>query len=208
MFRNCIFALLTFLLPMVGNAASCTHLYMRGFAGVNVIDLPEFNSDEVIERLETDIGYIVGGAVGYHLSGIFRIETEFAYRCNTLDQLVVNEEDVNLALVMDGGINSYAYMLNAIFDIPIKFVCTPYVGFGIGGTAEQGHGRFIILEDTPQDRRFKYKRNAAAYQMVAGFNIISLFSVNGSIEYHYFDLVGEENSNPNHSLSFCLRNTF
>jgi opacity protein-like surface antigen len=105
---------------------SFSNFYIDGFAGVNFIN--SRTDDNIHERY--NVGYAVGGALGYSFSRHFRVEGEISYRRNTIDEF---ESDYYLSA--SGHIEKLAFMGNVLLDIPLCKACLiPYLGIGLGGS--------------------------------------------------------------------------
>jgi outer membrane protein OmpA-like peptidoglycan-associated protein len=110
--------------------SSGEHFYIQGFGGANWVD----NIDLVPTTggppgtIEFDVGYGVGGAVGYDF-GQFRIEGEIAYRDNDIDE---GRDPSGSPFPASGDISALSLMANAYVDIATGSALTPYIGGGIG----------------------------------------------------------------------------
>jgi OOP family OmpA-OmpF porin len=71
-------------------------------------------------------GFIGALQAGYELDGGVRFELEFADRYNQVDRVSPYGQG-------RGSLRNYAVMLNGIYDVPIGFEITPYIGLGVGG---------------------------------------------------------------------------
>jgi len=77
----------------------------------------------------TNIGYAVGGFVGYDFGGGFRAEGELAYRRNGLDE----QSALGISFKMQGDVSSLAVMANGIYEFGSgASAFSPHIGAGIG----------------------------------------------------------------------------
>ena len=149
-------------------------------------------------EIDTDTGFIVGGAYGFNASKFLSFEGELAYRSNNVDSGVVN----GVTFDGDGDLNSLSLMANAILSAPSGSGFTPYAGVGAGGARIGGSG--------DHDTVF-------AYQAFGGVNKALNERTSAGLEYRYFDagratladagatLVTEYDS---HSLNLVLTRKF
>lgn len=119
-------------------------------------------------ELDTDIGYVVGGAYGVEFSKFFAVEGEVAYRSNNVDSGVIN------GVSFDGGgdINALSFMGNAILKAPGASGFTPYAGVGAGTARVGGEG----------DHDFVF-----AYQAFGGVSKDVSERMSAGLEYRYLD---------------------
>jgi opacity protein-like surface antigen len=204
MLKKCILIAIAAWVPTFGYSFGLTNWYLRGFVGPNFVSIPSFPTGKV----ETDIGYAVGGSIGYRFPKVCRFEGELSYRSNALDQIVIKDKGANFKIKLHGALSTFAYMGNLLFDLPINCVVVPYVGVGLGGCREWGSGRVPILEGTPNAIRFKSEKDDVAFQVIAGLNLLHCHTIDAGIEYHFFDSVSDVDSDCNHTLALTCRKTF
>lgn len=93
-------------------------------------------------RDDRDSGWAAGGAFGYDFKPI-RLELEYLFRRNDLDGLDVRQDGgTSFALglaplsgeqaIDSTGINTSAFMVNAIWDVPVLEGVRPFFGAGLG----------------------------------------------------------------------------
>lgn len=112
-------------------------------------------------RLEYDIGWMAGLAVGYQLNDYFRVEVDASYRKSNLDKL--NFRD-SLDVPLRGSAQMFAGMVNGYFDIrqnPDQPV-VPFIGAGIGA----GYLDFAATNFSA------YQSKGAEFVWNAGFGVL------------------------------------
>jgi opacity protein-like surface antigen len=107
-----------------------------GAAWLEDVETPYGDAGEALNyNIDTasDAGFIVGGAIGTHLTDAVRVELEVAYSENDVDTLRYSGPQ-NDGTNYDGS-GSFAlltFMANLWYDIPISEAVYPYVGGGAG----------------------------------------------------------------------------
>jgi opacity protein-like surface antigen len=79
--------------------------------------------------VEFDTGFNAGGAIGFRVFEMLRLEAHGSYRQADLDQGEIGGVSID---VDDGFAGAAAFLGNAYFDIPIPLPVKPYVGAGAG----------------------------------------------------------------------------
>lgn len=74
-----------------------------------------------------DTGWTAGGALGFRVFDMFRLEAHASFRRADIDTVSVGGIET-----ADGWAGTAAFLGNAYFDIPIPFPVKPYVGGGAG----------------------------------------------------------------------------
>lgn len=124
--------------------------------------------EPVSGKLDTDLGYNVGGALGVTASKYFSFEGELAWRSNNVSGGVLDDVELD----GDGDLNALSLMGNAILHMPNVSGLTPYVGAGAGGARVGGSGDHDIV---------------FAYQLFGGINKAFGDKMTAGVEYRYFD---------------------
>jgi len=201
MFRNYVFALMMICVPALGYSLDLSNWYVRGLVGYNHLSLEEIPE----ARIDTKAGYVVGGALGYQFTNTFRLEGELSYRNNDLDKLIVKGDDYNFDLPLVGDISSLAYMVNALFALPVNWTFIPYFGFGLGGRQEWGKGEGKV-HTTSSERpitiiNIQERSSQMAYQAIVGLNLLRCKNIGCGLEYHFLNAISDRHSNHNHTLA-------
>ena len=108
--------------------------FVTGFPGTSI-------------AFETDIGYVLGGVIGYALSRSgwdIRLEFDLSYRQNDIDKLKASSDGGLGSLLgtgslngvstsaIDGDANVFAGLVNAWFGMQTGTAIVPYIGGGVG----------------------------------------------------------------------------
>jgi len=161
-------------------------LYLSLGAGLAARETDAASGDGSRYRAGFDPGPAAFAAIGYGF-GLFRVESEFAYRQNDSDGVAAAADRRN------GGGRAYSIMVNGLFEPFPDWRMSPYVGAGLGlGIVDQDRRRFsrTVGNDAP-DLRQNYTVEddtdaRFAYQAIAG----ARFSINESwslrADYRYF----------------------
>lgn len=149
-------------------------------------------------ELDTDLGYDVGGALGYRFADFFGVEGEIAYRSNDIDGGVV----AGAPFSADGDLNALSFMANGVFTAPSGYGFTPYVGAGAGAARIGGDGDHDVV---------------FAYQAFGGVKRQLTDRLSAGVEYRYFgadsptfsNAIGSiETDYSAHNVNFVLTRSF
>jgi opacity protein-like surface antigen len=118
---------------------------------------------------DTDVGFIVGGAIGTHLTEDLRVELEAAYSENDVDEIryidgVGNDTDY----YGHGKFGLLTIMANLWYDVPLSEELKPYLGGGAGIAVVNGDVGYDPVEFPDYDPIFDESRVAFAFQLGAG----------------------------------------
>ncbi len=170
----------------------CRRPYFSAYGGASQLDnfhrrlvLDPVN-DVVEEQGATFLdGWGAGGAVGYRVHPLARIEAEFGYRENVAETWFVNQftNDVLTSSVVDpanGIIHSYAGMINMTVDTaPRRIRCLGlYGGAGIGIVTVDG-------DIVTANNAYSVSDSSFAYQFIGGVNYPITKNVSVYGEYKY-----------------------
>jgi opacity protein-like surface antigen len=142
--------------------------YVSLFGGASFLDDVEFNydydGDSRTVNAETDTGFIIGGAIGTHLTDDLRVELEVAYSENDNDKFNFEREFGSYDI--SGSFQILTFMANLWYDIPLSDTLTPYLGGGAGVAVVDGE---VTYEpDDGDDTAFDSSEVAFAFQLGAG----------------------------------------
>jgi opacity protein-like surface antigen len=154
-----------------------------GMATLNDADM-KFSEGTV--EFDTDPGIALTAALGYDFGANFRMETEFAYQQNDLDQ--VNIKGMGASAKASGEIKSQSGLLNGYYDFTNISSLTPFVSAGIGLTKVELSDIAIGDEDIPG----KADGTAMAYQVGGGFSYALNYNLALDLKYRYFAAVDLE----------------
>jgi len=153
--------------------------YFSLFGGVTAIDDQVSTGFQRNVLADFDEGFNVGGAIGRRINGgPYRVEGEFTYRNNDADEVTFNG---NPQPGVDGGIDSYALMLNVYRDFNTNGRIRPYIGGGLGFAfvdSDFQYGGLPAIVDG-SDSTF-------AYQAMAGVSAALRNNVDFFVEYRFF----------------------
>lgn len=152
-------------------------------------------------KLDTTLGYYLGGRLGFKFFSLFRLEEEFSYQHSGVHS--IKKEGFKLHHVR-GHVNFWSLMTNILFDLNCPFIITPYFGGGIGYARGDGHGvgKFSFHEKHEEQ---KFHQNEFAWQIVVGLKYFICFGLETSLEYRYFKVT---EANVNHKLGLALTKFF
>jgi len=199
--RTALLAATILSLPVAVNAETVTGLYVSGGAGVN------WMSNVVLKSLtdvyggqwlsssgnfNTNTGFVGVGALGYGLGNGLRLEAEVGYRANNLH--ATSSPNVGA----HGQEQKLSAMGNILYDIPVAWPVTPYVGAGIGyGWSNLKGVNFYTTTPIATTTYINSERGSFAYQVIAGVSYpikgVPGLSVTG--EARFFSLAGDRNYN-------------
>jgi opacity protein-like surface antigen len=148
--------------------------YVSLFGGVSWLD--EVKTDYTFDGysgdyhadIDTDVGFIIGGAIGTHLTDDLRVEVEVAYSENDVDQIKYDDAiGVNSGSYdAHGKFGILTFMANIWYDVPLSEELKPYVGGGAGIAIVDGDVGYDDIDD--YDPIFDNSEVAFAFQVGAG----------------------------------------
>lgn len=86
------------------------------------------------QEINTDVGFIIGGAIGTHLTDDLRVEFEVAYSENDIDEIryIRDSDGFEGDYDANGKFGILTFMANLWYDIPLSEELKPYIGGGAG----------------------------------------------------------------------------
>ena len=148
--------------------------YVSLFGGVSFLETVEttyfqVNYSGYEANVETDAGFIIGGAIGTHLTQDLRVEVEVAYSENDVDKIDYYDAGSSDNTVYDGHgkFGILTFMANLWYDVPLSQELTPYLGGGAGVAIVNGDVGYPELPG--YDPIFDNSEVAFAFQLGAGF---------------------------------------
>lgn len=142
---------------------------------------------------DTDMGYSLGGLLGYLFPIGIGMEFEVAYRTNSVDH--INYRYYGMKIDTDKNISCISYLGNLYYELPCWCV-KPYAGFGLGYSNE--HAR-LTQYNLPTDKNF----NNFTYQFIAGLDYNLCGNLDIGVGYKYLHVVSSFIDN--NSLLFDLK---
>ncbi len=147
---------------------------------------------------DLDTGIRATAAVGYEFNRYLSAEFETGYIWNTFEHF-------------DGALGHIPALLNGIFRYPIGKNFEPYVGAGLGSSADLLHIHDFGLNDTDTDLNF-------AWQAMAGLRYKFADHMSLGLGYRYFGTTGSAynidgehvqlGTSNNHSVNVAFRMRF
>lgn len=143
--------------------AGAQNFYFGGLGGASI----PHDSDTTISGLPgitinvaSDVGYVVGGFVGYDFAGGFRLEGELVYRRNGLDE----QSALGISFPLQGDVATLSLMANGLYEFGAgNSAFVPRIGAGIG------MARFSLIDagvvGSPTEDN---DDTVFAYQLIAG----------------------------------------
>lgn len=203
--------LLLCLWPLAGRADD-TRFYAGIHGGLLLVQDSDISGSSLVNNVEFDPGFAVGGVFGYKMEQGVRLEAEYTYRRASADDACFNSVCASdlTGLSADGSVDAHAIMANAWYE-PRFGKWRPYIGGGAGlgilgvdvSGAVAGLGAFSY-SDT--DTVFAYQGGAGVGYELTSNNI-------ASIGYRYWATTdpkfsGVEAEVGTHTILLELRNTF
>lgn len=123
--------------------AQAQNWYFSGFGAMNYNHDGDANGGGEVEY---DLGFGVGGSIGYAMPNGLRLEGEVAYRRNDID---------TVGGIPNGGeLGTWAFMGNAVYEFNVQSSVKPHIGGGLGvvhGTVDYGG---VSFDDTELGAQF------------------------------------------------------
>lgn len=158
------------------NAQTANQMYFQVLGSLVNVEDSDISAGAVSGTLETDNGFGLSGALGYHITKDIRGELEIAYREADPDRLTVSAFGLTAAGAVGGEFSEIAVMANLYYDIQTSSKFTPYVGVGIGGSR-------LDIELTAGGATSESDDTVFAYQAMAGVKYA--VADNGSLVFGY-----------------------
>ena len=233
--RNALLAATFLALPLAAQAQPISGLYVGAGAGVNMLMESDFQATGPLANglsraqrsgtAEFNYGYVGVVSLGYGFGNGVRAEIEGSFRQNDVDS-VSGVTAVGTPRRVDGTVQSYGVMVNALYDFdlgPGAFL-TPYVGVGAGYQFHNYDGVRVRNQAGTASVTVDGEDGQFAYQAIVGaaFPIGAVPGLALTAEYRFMgtltqDLDARSNTgtrgtaeveNMNHSLLLGLRYAF
>ncbi|WP_119392907.1 outer membrane protein [Taklimakanibacter lacteus] len=147
--------------------------YVSLFGGASFLDRVDTNysydgTSGYEANVSTDLGFIIGGAVGTHLTDDLRVELEVAYSENDVDDIRYRDGGDGSTDTYDahGKFGILTFMANFWYDLPLSEEVKPYLGGGLGLAVVDGDVGYDDFDD--YDPIFDSSEVAFAFQLGAG----------------------------------------
>jgi opacity protein-like surface antigen len=110
-------------------AAANDGLYLELQGGASFLEDADVSFGGVGGSVDFETGFNAGGAIGFRILEMLRLEAHGSYRHADLDHAEIGGTSLD---VSDGFAGAAAFLGNAYFDIPFPLPIKPYVGAGMG----------------------------------------------------------------------------
>ena len=172
--KHCALALFVLAMLFGISAQALAGDYVSINGGAVFMQDSDFSVDDVADNLEFsyDNGYVVNLALGHTYKQGGRIEAEFNYRTNDLDELSVSGAG---NFPTDGKVTSWGAMVNAYYDLETGTAVKPFVGAGVGYAN-------VKLEWDGEDD----DDGVLAYQLMTGCGFAVNERITIDLQYRYF----------------------
>ena len=168
-------AALALLVPLAASAEE--GFYLGGNAGLSISGGAEYDDNTNTNDLDSDPGFAGILSGGYQFDNNWRVQGEFAARLNQVEDIT----GTGAAAPIDGSVNVYSLMADAIYGIPTGTKFTPYVGAGAGIAWVDANDVATILGTTVDDTDTVF-----AYQGIAGVEYDISSNLKAALDYRYF----------------------
>lgn len=156
-------------------------------------------------KADADLGYYVGGQLGYQFFGRLRLEEELSYQEAKIHSFETKGMTFHHA---KGHVNLWSLMTNLIVDLDFPFIISPYMGGGLGYLYADGHWSGHIKDFRLHENQFskqELKKNGLAWQAIVGLKYFVCLSLELGLEYRYFKF---ENELATHKVGLVLKKFF
>jgi outer membrane protein OmpA-like peptidoglycan-associated protein len=148
-------------------------VYFGAGGGLNLNDSGDLRDGGTTRDLDTDLGFVGLGSAGYAFGNGFRAEVEGGYRRNAVD----NWGGAGL----DGHLDAWHAMVNALYDFQTGSAFTPYMGAGVGAA-------FVTVD--AENRRAGVRLDDSdvglAYQAIVGMSYDMVDNLAVTADYRFF----------------------
>jgi opacity protein-like surface antigen len=179
-----ILVLSSIALPAVASAAPLyPGPYISGFVGVTIpqtVDATSFDGLGGVfqDRIKFDPGINVGGTAGYDF-GAVRFEGEISYKDLPIHSVINGGAEDR---VLEGSVDTTAFMANVFIDLHNDSPITPYLGGGVGFAALHMNDTYSVDADyyAPDDQV------VFAFQAGGGLEVALNRQLSLDLAYRYF----------------------
>lgn len=177
---------------------------MKLFAGYNSLSMHLHPTS----KLKVKAGQIAGIGIGCHFSENFKCEIEGAYRTNEVQKLVIKGAKEQFTIPINGDTSSCSIMGNGFIELPYLPSLVPYIGAGLGITAEYSKWNANIVENSLWIDMQPGNQVALSFQLIAGIKTPTVNGYYCGVEFKVLDSVLDHMCNHNRSLVFSYHKMF
>jgi len=159
-------------------------------------------------KMKTRPGVVVGVGLGKKLQDFIFLEGEVSYRYNETGNITIHGKNKQFVLPVHGDVTSLTFIGNVIFELPMDVRIKPYMGTGIGCTAQYANWSINVIEDSAW---YDYEGGgsfAYTYQLIAGIRTPISQSYYCCAEVRLLDSVLDHMCENNRSIIFSFNKTF
>ena len=163
-------AVLAIIAVPITSMADANSVYVKANTGIGVAmdtDIDNMPESAGAAKMTFDSGFVGTLAVGYDFASSLRVEAEYVWQKNDLDQLFYNNRFGNFN---DGDLKTQALMVNGYYDVDTGSSWSPFVGVGLGWAKVDLNTPALPLGDND---------NVFAYQIMAGVS----YAMNDNISF-------------------------
>lgn len=135
-------------LSCLAGTAQAQGWYAGGYGAMNYTHDGYANGTD---KMTYDLGYGIGGMVGYAMANGLHVEGELAYRSNDIDTI----DGVSVG----ADLSSWAFMGNAIYEFNVQSSVKPHIGGGLG-----------VVRGSVETGALEYKDTVFAAQFIVGID--------------------------------------
>lgn len=178
--------------PEVAISTESFPYYLKGYAGLSIAEINKLGTFDKSakttdyrwkNRGDMDNAFLGGVGLGYRLNDIMRLDSTIEYRAkNTVTGYDQNSGHIRK---YDGDVTSTVIMANAYADLVTYHNVTPFIGAGIGASANHV-SRFTV--DTSYNEASSKTKWDIAWALHAGLGIKIAKNMIFDITYSYTDL--------------------
>lgn len=147
----------------LATAAQAQNWYASGFGAMNYTHDGAVNGTA---NASYNLGFGLGGTVGYAMPNGLRLEGEISYRQNDIDSIG--------GFPSGGELDSWAFMGNAVYEINVQSAVKPHIGGGIG-----------IVHGAVDYGGVSYSDNQFGAQFIVGVDYKMAPDLSLVLDYHY-----------------------
>jgi hypothetical protein len=185
-------------------SANETDYIVRAFGGYNSIAMSIYTE----AKMKTRAGVVIGVGIGKKIEDYILLEGEISYRYNETGDITIHGKESQFVLPVHGDVTSLTVIGNVIFEFPTDKIVKPYVGTGIGCTAQYANWSVNVIQDSAW---YDYEGGgsfAYTYQLIAGIRTSISYTYYCAAEVRLLDSVLDHMCENNRSIIFSFNRIF
>lgn len=148
----------------------CSSFYAKISGGANFIQSKTLHDSKDHYK----VGYLASSSIGFRWNTGISLEAEYAFRRNCLKNVKFEGHTYGVC----GSLQTSSLMANLLWDLPLSCSLNPYVGGGIGYDFHELHASY-------HNYRYKFEKNAFAWQFIGGVKYPIFSNADLSLEYKF-----------------------